>query len=103
MQTHEDSDARQTFIDRLRERAKQCVNDCASEITIGKPDEKPLAVWKHDGIYVTHMPDDEQGILRISIGGGSEIVSLDYCTIRGGVGKCIDLMERAIAALRKAP
>jgi len=50
------------------------------------------------------MPDDEHGILRISVGGGdSTPVQLNYCTVRGGVGRCINLLEQAIAALRECP
>ena len=114
MQTHEDSDfiqhLRHDFMDRLQQRADQCVKDKSSEITGGKEGEKPLAVWRHKGMQVTHRPDDEQGILRISIGGIVEVplhgklpVHFEYCVIRGSVGQCIDLLERAIAALRQAP
>ena len=47
--------------------------------------------------------DDEQGILRISIGGCDTAVGLNYCVIRGDLGQCIDLLEKALVALRDAP
>jgi len=76
-----------------------------SEITAGSPNEPILARWKAtNGVEVVHRPNDPQGILRISVGGGHDTpVQLDYCTIRGGVGKCIELLERAIAALKESP
>lgn len=102
MQTHED-DSHFEFLNRLRERAETMVRGKASEITAGKEGEDPLATWRDGSMYVTHMPPDEQGILRVSIGGGVTEVNLDYCVIRGGVGACIALLERAIEALRKSP
>jgi hypothetical protein len=105
MQTHEDMNHNyKEFLKRLEKRAANMVRDKQSEITAGKEDENPLAVWKSHGIQCVHMPDDEQGILRISVGGGNEMpISFNYCTIRGGVGPCIALLERAIKALRNAP
>ena len=103
MQTHEDRAHRTEFLRRLKRRANDMVRDKQSEITAGKEGEEPLAEWKHAGISVRHMPDDEQGILRISIGGGSTSVPLNYCVFRGGVGSCIDLLEKAVAALKAAP
>lgn len=104
MQTHEDMQHRRQFLDRLEQRADKCVKDRASEITIGGPGEKPLASWKAANVHVVHMPDDEQGILRISAGGGSHLpLELNYCTIRGKVGACIALLEKCIAALRECP
>lgn len=47
---------------------------------------------------------DEQGILRISVGGGDHLpVTLNYCTIRGSVGDCIKMLEMALDALRDSP
>ena len=104
VQTHEDTQHQQSFMARLQERAKAAAEAKASLITVGSDKEKPLAGWEHGGIQVRHLPDDEQGILRISIGGGDHTpVVLNYCTIRGSVGECIKLLERAIEALRAAP
>lgn len=105
MQTHEDSQHQPSFMRefmaRLKQRAEQ--DKDRSKITAGSNDEEPLAKWRDGDIHVRHMPDDEQGILRISIGGGNTPVPLNYCVIRGGVGQCIELLEKAIKALKAAP
>ena len=110
MQTHDDgnhnlnSNLRNLFMERLRERADTAVVNKSSQITTGKDGEEALAKWKHKGVFVTHMPDDEQGILRISAGGGANMpVQMNYCTIRGSVGQCIQLLEKVIEALKKSP
>jgi hypothetical protein len=98
MQTHRDSD----FMSQLRDRADQMLKDKASEITAGKDDETPLATWKSHTMHCKHLPPDEQDILRISIGGGDDIgnLNLNYCVIRGDRGKCIELLRKALKALR---
>lgn len=104
MQTHDDRDFRREWMERLQQRAASMVRNKQSEITAGKQDEQPLAEWKAHGVGVRHMPDDEQGILRISVGGGEDLpISLNYCVFRGSIGQCIDLMHKAIRALREAP
>lgn len=103
MQTHEDSDARR-FVDRLEKRAEEAKQRGDGQITAGMQGEPILAKWDANGVQVVVRPDDPQGILRISIGGGHDLpVNLNYCTIRGDVGKCISLLEKAIAALRACP
>jgi hypothetical protein len=103
MQTHRDDSHADDFMDRLRQRAAKMTRDKASEITAGKEGEEPLAAWKAHDVQCKHMPDDEQGILRISVGGGATPLPLNYCVIRGGVGPCIELLEKAIQSLREAP
>ena len=105
MQTHDDDQhIQREFMDRLRGRADKMVADKASQITTGKDGEEELATWKSHGVFCRHMPDDEQGILRISVGGGNGMpVELNYCTIRGSVGNCIDLLKQTIKALEDAP
>lgn len=99
MQTHMDS-SHSDFMRRLEERAAKAVENKASEITVGKEGEEPLAVWMHGRMRVTHMPPDEQGILRISIGGMANIGN--YLVFRGDVPKCVELLERALLAIRSA-
>lgn len=105
MQTHDDKDQKiQPFMDHLKARADRMLENKLSEITAGKEGEKELARWKSHGMQVVVRPDDVQGILRISVGGGHKTpVPLNYCTIRGDVGACIDLLELAIRALKEAP
>ena len=118
MQTHDDNNhgLRERFLSELRNRADRSEKAGAAAITAGAPDEKPLAQWKaSNGMHVRHLPDDglhgssrtlivEQGILRISAGGGDHLpVTLNYLVVRGPVGKCIELLEKALVALRESP
>jgi hypothetical protein len=65
--------------------------------------DKPLRKTRIDGIQFSEQEAESTGILRISIGGGGPDVPVigDYCTIRGDQGKCIALLERVIAGLKK--
>ena len=106
MQTHDnESHLRSKFIEELTKRAEVGRTSGNASITAGAEGEPELAKWKaSNGMQVIHRPDDPQGILRVSIGGGGDTpVPLDYCTIRGGVGKCIALLESAIVALKESP
>lgn len=106
MQTHDDySHKKSEWLKELQMRANRMMRERQSEITAGSPDERSLAQWKaSNGMEVVHLPDDPHRVLRISIGGGPDTpIRLDYCTIRGGVGKCIELLEKAIVALRESP
>lgn len=107
MQTHEDNQhtLRNRFIDKLRERADKAEKAGASVITSGEANEKELGSWKaSNGVHCRHLPDDPQGILRISIGGGEELpVTLNYLVVRGKIGQCISLLEKALVALRECP
>lgn len=106
MQSHEDSshNLRNAFLNELRGRAKELYSENKSTIAAGGPNEIPMAKWRHKSMHVAHLPDDPQKIARISIGGGEGLpVDLNYCSIRGTVGQCIDLLEKAIAALKACP
>ena len=92
------------FMAELKRRSDEMRASRSSTIAAGDKGEASLAEWKSNEMQVVHMPDDPQGIARVSIGGGhSTPINLDYCTIRGGVGECIMLLERAIAALKESP
>ena len=105
MQTHEDAAHQRLFMDQLRKRADESKERGDGRITAGAPGEKPICQWTaENGLYCKHMPPDPQGILRISIGGGEHLpVTLNYLTVRGPVGECIALLEKALAALRECP
>lgn len=103
MQTHEDMahiNLESAFLKKLKQRATEAENRGDGTITAGKPGEVALAVWDYGTMRVRHMPPDEQGILRISIGGGHTPIPLDYCTFRGDRGQCIALLEKALEALK---
>lgn len=105
MNTHDDfahtSSKKRLFLRELEERAKKMVDNRASAITGGSPGEPVVDNWTENGIMVTKRPDDEQGIMRISIGGGPNTpVNIDYCVFRGDLGDAVDLLERALVALK---
>lgn len=103
MNTHDDKDAdprRSEFMRQLMARSDRMREAGFSQIAAGKNGEKALEEWQANGVYIRHMPDDSQGILRISIGGGdSTPVSLNYCTFRGRKQDCVALLKKALAAL----
>ena len=102
MQTHHDDNHRASFLSELRRRAEEA--EKARSATIAT-DGEALAVWKSlNGMYVKHLPDDPQGILRISVGGGDHLpVTLNYCAVRGKISECISLLEKAVQALKECP
>jgi len=110
MQSHRDSDTsplsrfQQDFLKTLGDRADRLSKAGKSKIAGGVDGEPVLAEWSHDNIFVRQMPDDEQKILRISVGGGDHLpATLNYLTFRGPRGECIDLLRRALKALETDP
>ena len=103
MQSHDDadfSDFRNTWLKSLEDKADRMQAAGQSKITGGDDGEKPMAEWQHKTIHCRHMPPDEHGILRISIGGGQDTpVELNYCVFRGNRGHCIDLLRKALKAM----
>lgn len=104
MQTHFDDQHRSDFLQRLKKRAEIAKDASASTIAAGSDNEE-LGAWKaSSGMHARHLADDEQSILRISVGGGEHLpVTMNYVTYRGRTGDCIKLLEKAIAALRECP
>lgn len=107
MQSHRDSDAeslRSEWMDSLKQEADLCTLQGRSLITGGSHEEKPLNEWKKKGVTVRELPPDEHGILRISVGGGTDTpVALNYCVFRGNHSKCVDLLRKALIALQEGP
>lgn len=112
MDSHLDSDARSTFMDEMRKQAQaefmtelerkaaRIKAEARSKITGGAPGEKSLAEWEHGSVHVRQLPNDEQGILRISIGGGENLpVNLNYCVFRGDLAACAAMLRKALGAL----
>lgn len=86
---------------RLQERAEQMVRSKASEITAGKPGEITLRPHEAtNGIHVMQLPEAEQEIRRISIGGHDK-EPISYCVYRGDPGKCAELLDQAAVAIRE--
>jgi hypothetical protein len=99
MQTHPDRDLTPEFMKRLMERADEMVDARLSEITAGKRGESALLHFTRNDVEVTQRPDDEQKILRISIGGLWQVPNTTYCVIRGDRQQCVDLLKKALKAL----
>ena len=104
MQSHDDRDSRREWLNSLEAKVDRMREAGKSEITGGKPGKPALAEWQSKGIFVRHMPPDEHGILRISIGGGEDTpVSLNCCVFYGDRGRCIDLVQKVLKAMEEGP
>lgn len=107
MMSHMDSDFppkdgtfRERFMNELEGRAAKIKQQEGSKITSGFDGEPSLEKWTAANVQVVKRPDDEQDILRISIGGGDHLpVTLNYCVFRGDKARCIQLLRRALKAL----
>ncbi len=107
MQTHDNGNhnLRSQWLESLRSKAQEMGARGTSSITAGELNEEPICEWQASNkMHCRKMPDDEHGVLRISIGGGDHLpVTLNYCVVRGGVGQCIAILEKALVALRECP
>lgn len=102
MQTHEDRDFRVLqFMSRLQERAEKSMKHKMAKITAGEDGEPVIDSFDRNGFCCVQRPDDEQGILRISVGGGSGVIMDDqYCVFRGDRTRCAYMLEQAAKSLR---
>lgn len=102
--TKSSKDTEDQFVRSLKARAGLGKTFGTAAVTAGTPNEPELARrTASNGLEVIKRPDDPQGILRISVGGGDTPVAMDYCVIRGDTDKCIKLLEKALAALKEYP
>lgn len=107
MESHRDRDYPDKLTDTqwwasLERKAEQMMSDGSSSITGGKPNEPELDEWKHGDITCIQRPNDEHGILRISVGGDHPIrKGINYCVFRGDPTQCAYLLEKAARALRE--
>lgn len=104
MQTHNDSDFRksdlQSMLSNLKQEADKMTAEGSNQITAGKPGELSEFEFNHKGFRVKKLPDDENGVLRISIGGVPSDLDFNYCVIRGDRDQCIELLRKALKALK---
>ena len=103
MQTHDDR-SHTEFLDELRKRARERAKAKDTQITSGYDNEEPIDQWvSKNGMTVTSRPSDKQGIIRISVGGGTGLpVNVDYCTIRGeSLAEITSLLHMAIEAIQE--
>ena len=96
MQTHRDKDFDDGLLERLTGRAEKMTASRENEITAGREGEEPIRSWRFDNVHVQKMPDDLDGLLRISLGGPGEYT---YCVFRGDRERCRRLLIHALRAL----
>lgn len=98
MATHSDADhgKKSRILEELRLKAELMTEVGQNRMT----HDKVIEEWTHDGLRVQMLPDDPQGVLRISAGGHDEIKPSEYCNFRGDQGKCIALLEKCLAAMK---
>lgn len=94
---------REEWLNNLIDKAEAARAAGQSSITGGADGEPIIAQWKAFDVGVRHLPDDEHGILRISIGGGETPLPLNYCVFRGNHQACIELLRKALKALEQGP
>lgn len=90
-------------MERLERRAKNMQWQGTSHITGGAPGESPLMEYKFKSINVRRMPNDEQDVLRISVGGGIDGFDGNYLVFRGDPARCERLLRMALKALERRP
>ncbi len=110
MDSHFDSDhrsqkqRRSEFMRELEIRADTIRSLGKSRMTGGEDDEPVISRYESCGIGVIQRPNDAQGILRISVGGGEDLpVNVNYLVFRGDRAACIKLLKRALTALEVGP
>lgn len=96
-QSHSDADAE--WFKKLVEKSQEMQQAGTSKIAGGRLGEDSLNEWKSHGVSVRQLPNDELGVLRISIGGGDTPIPLNYCVFRGDHSKCVDLLRSALKAM----
>ncbi len=103
--THSNRDAEQKavaeWLESLGRKADKMKAEGSSSISAGAPGEPTLAHWAAHGIDVEQLPDDEHGILRISVGGGDTPANVNYCRFRGDREECVALLRRALRAMER--
>ena len=107
MQSHDDDSHRMPpeqqdeIMRQIQAKAKRMVEEEASKITAGAPNEEAVFESDMDGIHIRQLPNDEHGVLRISLGRHPAIEQSAYLVYRGERNKVLGLLERAVGALRK--
>lgn len=86
-------------IERLTKKAGEMTVEGSNTITAGAPGEKSLTEEQVGVFLVRRLPDDPD-CLRISIGEPNALVPGAYVVIRGQLESAIELLERALCALK---
>ena len=91
-----DHDFKKKILDELKAKSEVLSDLGKNRVT----NDRVVEEWVHARMRVQMLPDDQQGVLRISIGGHPDLHPSDYCNFRGDQGKCIALLETALAAMK---
>lgn len=101
MQSHDNNDFDPELLASLQAKAERMTEEGKNTITAGAEGEELLAKYTSDRVSVKKLPDDEHGILRISIGGilDGRPGPWGYLVFRGDKDKVRKLLQRALRAL----
>jgi len=110
MQTHKDDEHYKTVnytqfekqFPGLLDKARSMTDEGKSDITTGNKTELIEYEYNRKGFHLKKLPDDEHGILRISIGGVPGKIDFNYCVIRGKYEDCVEILENALCALKNS-
>lgn len=94
-------DPRKGFHRQLEERAVEMSNSRLNEITAGRDGERVLLERQVGRVLVRQLPDDDLGILRISIGGGEKLHGY-YLVYRGDREAIREALRHALRAIDRA-
>ncbi len=95
---HKDDSPEKVFA-ALEAKATDMLAKGESQITAGRPDEKEVGSLETPHGFVRQLPDDPL-CLRISVGEATRIPGSRYIVLRGQPEACLELLERAVMALR---
>lgn len=85
----------------VRKRAERMTFERANEITAGREGEEILSEKVSADFTIRQMPDDPDGVLRISIGEMPGMPNTAYLVFRGHPRAIEQLLERALARLQR--
>lgn len=95
-------DEKMVELKNLEKRASEMKAAGLSQITSGRDGEEAIESYDFKSVHVKKLPDDPDGVLRISIGGGKTIEGpINYCVYRGNKDRCISALKRALLAMER--
>ncbi len=112
MKSHSDDDIDRTMyppvekaevLERLRKRAEKLTVEGGNAITTGAIGERVLWEGWMRNTHVTHLEDDPDGVLRLSIGEHLSITGSRYCVYRGPKSEIVRLLKRTLKSLGGIP
>ena len=99
--SHSDTPDHGALLERLRVRSQALTRGALNTITAGDAPIESARV-RIDGvdIDVAKLPDDPDGVLRVSIGGHNEPGGIGvYCRFRGNKSDAVDALKKCLRAI----